>query len=62
LADIQNGAFAEEWIEENQNGLPRFFSTRRAMQQQTIEEVGKGLRAMMPWLKPVAVETEEPVG
>lgn len=62
LADIQNGAFAEEWIEENQSGLPRFYSTRRAMQQQTIEQVGKGLRAMMPWLKPVAVETEEIVG
>jgi ketol-acid reductoisomerase len=61
LADIQNGAFAEEWIEENQSGLPRFYSTRRAMQQQTIEEVGKGLRAMMPWLKPVTVETETPV-
>jgi ketol-acid reductoisomerase len=62
LADIQNGAFAEEWIEENQSGLPRFYSTRRAMQHQTIEEVGKGLRAMMPWLKPVTVETEQPVG
>jgi ketol-acid reductoisomerase len=63
LADIQSGAFAEEWIEENDNGLPKFRATRRAAQTHTIEEVGKQLRGMMPWLNPVEVETQtaEPV-
>lgn len=63
LADIQSGAFAEEWIEENNNGLPGFRATRRAAQTHTIEEVGKQLRGMMPWLHPVEVETQaaEPV-
>ena len=29
LADIQNGAFAEEWIEENANGRPSFNKWRQ---------------------------------
>ncbi len=59
LADIQNGAYAEGWIEENQQGLPGFLQARRAAQHHPIETVGKGLRSMMPWLHPVQVETEE---
>jgi ketol-acid reductoisomerase len=60
LADIQNGAFAEEWIEENQQGQKTFLSRRRAAQHHTIEEVGKQLRGMMPWLNPVEVEQQAP--
>jgi ketol-acid reductoisomerase len=51
LNEIQDGSFAQEWILENQAGRPRFYSLRRMEQAHPIEEVGKGVRAMMPWLK-----------
>ena len=57
LTDIQTGAFAEEWIEENVNSSrPRFTSMREAGRQARIEEVGKSLRRMMPWLNAKEVE------
>ncbi len=50
LADIQSGAYAEGWIDENAEGRP-WFNQRRAEARQTqIENVGKDLRKMMPWL------------
>ncbi len=55
LDDIQSGAYAEEWIDENANGRPNF-NTRRAEERDLqIEQVGKDLRHMMPWLNPVDV-------
>jgi ketol-acid reductoisomerase len=51
LADIQSGSFAEEWIDENVNNRPRFGTMRTNARQAKIEEVGKSLRRMMPWLK-----------
>ncbi len=50
LADIQSGAFAEEWIEENETGLKNFSAARLAHRNAKIEEVGKGLRKMMTFL------------
>jgi len=50
LAEIQSGAFAEEWMEEYHNGSKVLRSTRKAEQTQEIEEVGKGLRKMMTFL------------
>jgi ketol-acid reductoisomerase len=58
LAKIQNGEFAEKWIAENKAGLPNFMKMRREEQHQLIEEVGKRLRAAMPFLNPVEVVTE----
>jgi len=55
LSDIQSGAYAEEWIEENANGRPHFNARRAAEREHQIEQVGKELRGMMPWLKPVEV-------
>ncbi len=56
LADIQSGAYAEEWIEENAKGRP-FFNARRAEERShPIEQVGRELRRMMPWLDPVEIE------
>lgn len=56
LADIQSGAYAEGWIDENVNGRP-WFNQRRAEARHTqIEEVGKGLREMMPWLNAKVIE------
>ncbi len=51
LTEIQNGSFAKEFILENKAGMPYFFATRRLQAGHQVEEVGKKLRAMMPWLK-----------
>jgi len=51
LSEIQDGTFAREWILENQAGRPSFNASRRHEAEHEIEEVGKKLRAMMPWLK-----------
>jgi len=50
LADIQSGAYAEEWIEENETGRKWFDAQREKGRAGKIEEVGKNLRKMMPWL------------
>ncbi len=50
LEEVQNGTFAREWILENQAGCPGFNAYRRMEAEHEIEEVGKKLRAMMPWL------------
>ncbi len=51
LAEIQSGAFAREWIEENKTGRKNFLAMREAARHQPVEEVGRGLREMMPFLK-----------
>jgi ketol-acid reductoisomerase len=51
LKDIQSGAFAKEWIAENEEGLHRFKQLRKENTQHPVEEVGKQLRDMMPWLE-----------
>ncbi len=50
LRDIQSGAFADEWMAEHEAGKPRFKQLEGAAQSHQIEEVGRRLRAMMPWL------------
>ena len=55
LADIQDGTFAREWITENHEGRPRFRPLREEARSSQIHEVGRGLRAMMPWLDPKEV-------
>ena len=51
LKEIQSGEFAKEWILENQAGRPVLNALRRREAEHPIEEIGKKLRAMMPWLK-----------
>jgi ketol-acid reductoisomerase len=51
LSEIQNGEFAKQWIVENQANRPVFNAIRRKETEHKIEEVGKELRGMMPWLK-----------
>jgi ketol-acid reductoisomerase len=50
LAEIQDGSFAREWILENQAGRPSFTIIKKREAADQIEEVGKKLRDMMPWL------------
>jgi ketol-acid reductoisomerase len=51
LREIQDGTYARSWILENMAGRPFFNTMRRREQEHPIEEVGKRLRAMMPWLE-----------
>lgn len=50
LAEIRAGEFAKEWILENKANAPAFKATRRREQDHPIEQVGKELRSMMPWI------------
>ncbi|HWS85596.1 MAG TPA: ketol-acid reductoisomerase [Pyrinomonadaceae bacterium] len=50
LAEIQSGAFAREWMRENRNGKERFRALERQTEEHPIEQVGRNLREMMPWL------------
>ncbi len=51
LAEVQSGQFAKEWIEENKSGRKNFLAMREAARVQPVEEVGRGLREMMTFLK-----------
>lgn len=50
LKEIQSGEFAKEYIDENENGRPNFNRLRKVGENHPIEQVGKKLRSMMPWL------------
>jgi ketol-acid reductoisomerase len=50
LEEIQSGAFAREWILENQAGRPMFRALRERERRLLVEDVGARLRAMMPFL------------
>ena len=50
LSEIQTGAFAREWILENQAGRPGFNAMQRREAKHPIEAIGAELRAMMPWI------------
>ena len=52
LAEIQNGEFAREWLAESRAGAANLLATRRAEQDHLVEQVGAGLRDMMPFLVP----------
>jgi len=56
LKDIQQGAYAEEWIEENATGRKWFDERRKAARSSKVEQVGKQLRGMMEWLGAVEIE------
>ncbi|HKW72635.1 MAG TPA: ketol-acid reductoisomerase [Candidatus Dormibacteraeota bacterium] len=53
LREIQDGSFAEQWLDENSNGRERFMAMRRSDADHQIEQVGRELRSMMTWLEPV---------
>jgi ketol-acid reductoisomerase len=53
LAEIRDGSFAKKWIDENEKGCPNFLATRKREQSHRIEQLGPGLRAMMPFLQPI---------
>ncbi len=50
LLDIQNGSFANEFINDADNGNPVMGSYRMAGLKHEVEPVGKRLRNLMPWI------------
>jgi ketol-acid reductoisomerase len=53
LKEIQDGTFAERWIDENNSGgRAKFMELRKQNAEHQIETVGEDLRGMMPWLEP----------
>lgn len=52
LADIQNGAFAERFIADQDAGAPEFQALREKGQNHPIEPVGRELRKLFAWVKP----------
>jgi len=51
LSEIQSGEFAREWIAENLANRPVFRAAVKKEEKNLIEEVGRKLRKMMPWMK-----------
>jgi len=50
LAEIQDGRFANEWIEEYREGGKRFRAMHDADVGTPYEKAGEQVRALMPWL------------
>ncbi|HNQ50774.1 MAG TPA: ketol-acid reductoisomerase [Candidatus Omnitrophota bacterium] len=51
LKEIKSGKFAREWIKENEEGRPNFNRLLQEGDNHKIEQVGKQLREMMPWMR-----------
>lgn len=47
LKRVQSGSFADEWIQENKDGIPELKKLRSELGDHQIEKVGKQLRSMM---------------
>ncbi len=50
LADIQGGRFTRDWMIENRVNQTSFKAMRAKCDAHPIEETGRRLRAMMPWI------------
>lgn len=59
LKAIQDGSYAQQWIDENKNGRPWFNQQRRLEQDHMIEQVGADLRKMMPFIDTVTIKPGE---
>jgi len=59
LKEIQDGTYAENWIQENKKGRPWFNKQRQLEQEHMIEKVGADLREMMPFVDSVTIKPGE---
>jgi len=50
LKEVQNGKFAQQWIDENKAGRRNYKRMLKEDTSHRIEKVGAALRARMPWL------------
>jgi len=51
LKEVQDGSFANEWIEENEKGAKNLLKLRDQDSNHPIEKTGAELRKMMSWLQ-----------
>ena len=51
LTDIQSGAFAKHFIDDQDAGAPEFKAYRAAAESHPIEATGRELRKLMSWVK-----------
>ena len=51
LSEIQSGQFAKEWRAEYEGGMKNFKRRYEADNNHPVENTGRKLRKMMPWLK-----------
>jgi ketol-acid reductoisomerase len=51
LKEIQNGKFAQGWIDEYKNGLSTYKELLAVGQKHPVEKVGLRLRSLMPWIQ-----------
>ena len=51
LGEIQSGKFADEFLKECASGRQNFNRMEQEAATHQIEDVGRRLRAMMPWMK-----------
>ena len=58
LTRIQDGTFANNWIQENKEGRPEFKPRRQTEHDLLIEQVGTELRHMMPFLNDKQIKQE----
>ena len=59
LEEIQSGAFAKEWMSQAREGSPFLNEKRAEASKHQLEEVGKGLREMMPFLNAKDVKKDK---
>jgi len=58
LERVQNGEFAEEWLQENKEGRPRYNELKEKYRDLEIEDVGRKLRDLMPFIEDRVPEDE----
>ena len=51
LADIQSGAFAKRFIDDQDAGAPEFLALRKKGEEHPIESTGRELRKLFSWVK-----------
>ena len=59
LDEIRSGEFADEFITEVRSGGDRFEELRNAGKEHQVEQVGAGLRDMMPWISAGKTKVED---
>lgn len=56
LAEIQEGKFAKEWLDEYRSGAKNFKAMREADRNHSVETVGRELRSLMSWIDDKTVD------
>ncbi|HLS04355.1 MAG TPA: ketol-acid reductoisomerase [Actinomycetales bacterium] len=56
LADVQNGAFADRFIKDQDAGAPEFMELRAKGEQHPIEATGRELRKLFAWVSDEGTE------